>query len=188
VKFSAKFGKIMSRIGKLPIALPAKVSCTISGNKVIVEGPKGTIEKTFDSCVEITQENGVIQVAPRNNSRLAKAMHGTARSIINGMVNGVVNGYSKNLEISGVGFKADLKGDVLDLQLGYSHPVRQPVPAGVKVTMDGATKLKIEGVDKQVVGQLAASVKSYFPMEPYKGKGVRIVGEYVRRKEGKKTA
>jgi large subunit ribosomal protein L6 len=178
----------MSRIGKLPIAIPEKVACTIDGSTVTVTGPKGSITKSFDQNVSITTEAGKIVVKPTNSSRLAKAMHGTVRSILNGMVLGVVQGYTKNLEISGVGFKADLKGGLIDLQLGYSHPVRQEVPAGVKVTIEQGTKMKIEGIDKQVVGQLAASVKSYFPMEPYKGKGVRIVGEFVRRKEGKKTA
>lgn len=178
----------MSRIGKLPVELPEKVSCKIEGNTVFIEGPKGKLKKTFHQSVEITEEDGSIKVKPRENSRLAKAMYGTTRSIINGMVVGVVEGYSLELEIAGVGFKADLKGDVIDLALGYSHPIHHKIPEGVKVTIDGGTKVKIEGIDKQVVGQLAASIKQYFPMEPYKGKGVRLVGEYVRRKEGKKTA
>jgi len=178
----------MSRIGKLPVAIPEKVKCSIDGNTITIEGPKGSITKSFHHSVSIVEEDGSIKVAPLDNSRLAKAMYGTARSVINGMVNGVINGYTKDLEISGVGFKAEVKGDIIDLSLGYSHPVREKIPEGVKVTMDGNTKMKIHGIDKQVVGQLAASVKSYFPMEPYKGKGVRIVGEFVRRKEGKKTA
>ena len=176
----------MSRIGKLPIVIPEKVKCTIDGNTVTVEGPKGKITKSFHDSVEIVQNDGQIEVKPRNSSRLAKAMYGTTRSIINGMVIGVVDGYTKNLEISGVGFKADLKSDYIDLSLGYSHPIHHKIPEDVKVTIDGGTKIKIEGIDKQVVGQLAAACKQYYPMEPYKGKGVRIVGEYVRRKEGKK--
>ena len=178
----------MSRIGKLPIVIPEKVKCTIDGNTVTVEGPKGKITKSFNDSVEIAQNDGQIEVKPRNSSRIAKAMYGTARSIINGMVIGVVEGYTKNLEISGVGFKADLKSDYIDLALGYSHPIHHKIPENVTVTIDGGTKVKIEGIDKQVVGQLAAACKQYYPMEPYKGKGVRIVGEYVRRKEGKKTA
>lgn len=178
----------MSRIGKLPVAIPEKVSCKIDGNTVTIKGPKGELSKSFHSSVSISEHEGQIEVTPRDSSRLAKAMYGTARSILNGMVIGVVDGYSKQIEISGVGFKAEVKGDILDLSLGYSHPIHHKIPEGVAVTMDGNTKMKIEGIDKQVVGQLAASVKQYFPMEPYKGKGVRIVGEFVRRKEGKKTA
>ena len=178
----------MSRIGKLPVAIPEKVSCKIEGNTVTIKGPKGELTKSFHSSVSISENEGQIEVTPRDSSRLAKAMYGTARSILNGMVIGVVDGYSKQIEISGVGFKAEVKGDILDLSLGYSHPIHHKIPEGVAVTMDGNTKMKIEGIDKQVVGQLAASVKQYFPMEPYKGKGVRIVGEFVRSKEGKKTA
>jgi len=178
----------MSRIGKLPVVIPAKVKCSIDGNTITIEGPKGTLTKSFHSSVTIAENDGQIEVSTTENSRLAKAMYGTTRSIINGMVHGVVEGYTKDLEIAGVGFKAEVKGDIIDLSLGYSHPIRQKIPQGVSVTMDGNTKMKIQGIDKQVVGQLAASVKQYFPMEPYKGKGVRIVGEFVRRKEGKKTA
>jgi large subunit ribosomal protein L6 len=185
---SAKSGNNMSRIGKLPVAIPEKVTCKIEGNTITVEGPKGSLSKTFHPSVALAVNNGQVEVSPCENTRISKAMYGTARSIINGMVDGVVKGYTKNLEISGVGFKAEVKGDIIDLSLGYSHPVREKIPAGVKVTMEAPTKMKIEGIDKQVVGQLAASVKGYFPMEPYKGKGVRIVGEFVRRKEGKKTA
>jgi large subunit ribosomal protein L6 len=178
----------MSRIGKLPVIIPAKVNCTIDGNTVTVEGPRGKIVKSFHSSVEIVRNEEQLEVKPLNSSRIAKAMYGTARSILNGMVIGVVDGYTKNLEISGVGFKAEVKGNYLDLALGYSHPIHHEIPEGITVTLDGATKVKIEGVDKQVVGQLAAACKQYFPMEPYKGKGVRVVGEHVRRKEGKKTA
>jgi len=178
----------MSRIGKLPVEIPEKVKCTLDGNTVTVEGPKGKLEQTFHHSVTISEEEGTIKVQPADNSRLSRAMYGTARSIINGMVVGVTEGYTKELEIAGVGFKGDVKGDVIDLALGYSHPIRHKIPEGVKVTIEGGTKMKIEGIDKQVVGQLAASVKQYFPMEPYKGKGVRIVGEFVRRKEGKKSA
>ncbi len=178
----------MSRIGKLPVIIPEKVSAKIEGNTITIEGPKGTLTKSFHQSVEFAENDGQIEVKPRESSRLAKAMYGTARSIINGMVVGVTEGYTKSLEIAGVGFKAEIKGDILDLSLGYSHPIHHKIPEGITVTMDGNTKMKIEGIDKQVVGQLAAACKQYFPMEPYKGKGVRIVGEYVRRKEGKKTA
>lgn len=178
----------MSRIGKLPVDIPEKVKCNIDGNTVSVEGPKGKLEQTFHSSVEIVENEGKIEVKPRENSRIARAMYGTARSIINGMVVGVTEGYKKELEIAGVGFKGEVKGKIIDLSLGYSHPIHHPIPEGVTVKIDGGTKMTVEGIDKQVVGQLAAAVKQYFPMEPYKGKGVRIVGEYVRRKEGKKSA
>ncbi len=178
----------MSRIGKLPVAVPEKVKVTVNGSEVAVEGPKGKLSKTFESCVSIKVEDGNVIVSPLDDSRHANAMYGTARSIINGMVAGVQQPYSKKLEIEGVGFKAVLKGQILDLALGYSHAILYNVPAGITITIDGGTKLTVEGCDKQVVGQVAADIKGFKPVEPYKGKGVRIVGEYVRRKEGKKTA
>jgi large subunit ribosomal protein L6 len=178
----------MSRIGKLPVAVPDKVKVTVNGAEVAVEGPKGKLSKTFDSAVSIKVEDGNVVVAPKNETRHANAMYGTARSIINGMVAGVQQPYSKKLEIEGVGFKATLKGQDLDLALGYSHPILYKIPAGITVTVDGGTKLTVEGCDKHMVGQVAADIKGFKPVEPYKGKGVRIVGEYVRRKEGKKTA
>ena len=179
----------MSRIGKLPIEIDEKVSVKVSGQTVFVEGPKGKIEQSFDKAVSIELVDNTVVVKPASDSRLANALYGTVRSIINGMVIGVVSGYEKELEIQGVGFRADLKGtSQLDLALGYSHIIHYKIPEGVKVTVNGGTALKVEGVNKQMVGQVAASIRSFYPAEPYKGKGVRIKGEYVRRKEGKKTA
>jgi len=178
----------MSRIGKLPVAIPANVELTLKDNQVSVKGPKGSVIKEFNTSVDLKVEEGQLTVAPANNSKLAKAMHGTARSIINNMVKGVVDGFSKDLEIHGVGFRAALKGKILDLSLGYSHPIEHEIPEGITVTVAENTKIKVEGADKQLVGAVAASIKAYYPVEPYKGKGVRIVGEFVRRKEGKKTA
>jgi large subunit ribosomal protein L6 len=178
----------MSRIGKLPIAVPSQVKFELNGTAVKVSGPKGNLEKEFDRNVVIKFEGSTVSVEPANSSRLAKALHGTTRSIISNMVEGVANGFSKNLEINGVGFKAALTGSKLDLALGYSHPISYEVPAGITVTVTDNTKLKVEGADKHMVGQVAATIKSYYPVEPYKGKGVTIVGEYVRRKEGKKTS
>ena len=178
----------MSRIGKLPVAVPEKVKVTVNGSEVAVEGPKGKLAKTFEGCVEVKVDDGNVIVSPKDDSRHANAMYGTARSIINGMVAGVLEPYSKQLEIEGVGFKAVLNGQVLDLALGYSHQILYDVPAGITIKIEGGTKLTVEGCDKQMVGQVAADIKSFKPVEPYKGKGVRIVGEYVRRKEGKKTA
>lgn len=179
----------MSRIGKLPVAIPAKVTATIKGQTVSVEGPKGKLSKEFDRAVNLKIEDGQIVVTPLDGSRHAKSMWGTARSIIEGMIEGVVNNFKKELEIEGVGFKATLQGNILDLALGFSHDIKYPIPAGVTVTLDkGGTKIAVEGADKHMVGQVAADIRGYNPAEPYKGKGVRIVGQYVRRKEGKKTA
>lgn len=175
----------MSRIGKLPVAIPSGVKVDVSGTTVKVEGPKGKLEKTFHNAVSIAVEDGNIKLSPSDSTRFANAMYGTARSIVANMVQGVVEGYSKDLEISGVGFQANLRGEVLNLKLGYSHDINYNVPKGVTITMDGSTKLKVSGIDKHMVGQAAASIKKFAPAEPYKGKGVRIVGEHVIRKEGK---
>ncbi|WP_309399111.1 50S ribosomal protein L6 [Cerasicoccus maritimus] len=178
----------MSRIGKLPVPIADKVKVAVNGQTVSVDGPKGKLSRTFDSDVKITVNDSVVVVEPSNSSRQAKAMWGTARSIINGMIIGVTAPYKKQLEIEGVGFKANLQGNILDLALGYSHEIKYPIPAGVTVTVDkSGTKIDVEGADKQAVGQVAADIFGYYPVEPYKGKGVRIVGRYVRRKEGKKT-
>ena len=178
----------MSRIGKLPVPVLDKAKVTVDGSTVSVEGPKGKLEKTFDRSVNIELKDNEVIVTPADKSRHARAMFGTARSIINNMVIGVVDGYKKQLEIKGVGFRAALKGNLLDLSLGYSHPIEMTIPAGITVTVADNTKLTVEGADKQVVGEVTATIYSYFPAEPYKGKGVHIVGQYVRRKEGKKSA
>jgi large subunit ribosomal protein L6 len=179
----------MSRIGKQPVPIPDKVKVDIKGHTVSVEGPKGKVSKTFAPVVNISIANKIVTVSPtKDDSRFAKAMYGTVRSVIAGMVKGASEGYSKELEIQGVGFKANLKGSVLDLALGYSHPILMDIPAGIKLTVTDQTKLKVEGADKQLVGAVTAEIRSYYPPEPYKGKGVRIVGERVRRKEGKTVA
>jgi large subunit ribosomal protein L6 len=181
----------MSRIGRQPVPIPDKVKVEIKDTTVNVEGPKGKLTKTFSPVVSITIEDKKVKVNPNQESRFAKAMHGTARSIIAGMVKGVTVGYLKELEIQGVGFKANLKGSTLDLALGYSHPIEYAVPAGIKITVTEGTKLKVEGPDKQLVGSVTAEIRGFYPPEPYKGKGVRIVGEHaerVRRKEGKTVA
>lgn len=175
----------MSRVGKLPIAVPAKVKVDVQQTTVTVEGPKGKLEKTFSPHVKIEVGEEGVQVNPANSGRMARALHGTTRTIINNMVLGVTEGFSKNLEINGVGFRAALKGSLLDLALGYSHPIHYQVPEGITITVTDNTKLKVEGIDKQAVGAAAADIRSYYPPEPYKGKGVTIVGEKVRRKEGK---
>lgn len=179
----------MSRIGKQPVPIPDKVKVDIKDHTVHVEGPKGKVTKTFAPVVKISVADKKVIVTPTaDTSRFAKAMYGTARSVIAGMVKGVSVGYAKELEIQGVGFKANLKGKQLDLALGYSHPILMDIPDGIKVTVTDQTKLKVEGADKQLVGAVTAEIRSYYPPEPYKGKGVRIVGERVRRKEGKTVA
>jgi large subunit ribosomal protein L6 len=178
----------MSRIGKLPIIIPDAVTVTVVGQAVTVSGVAGKIAQSFGDGVDIKCDGRVIEVFPRGDSRQAKAMHGTVRSIISNMVQGVQKPYAKNLEIQGVGFKATLRGQALDLALGYSHPLLYPLPEGVKVTVKDGTAIHIEGADKFLVGQVAADIRHFYPVEPYKGKGVRIVGEAVRRKEGKKSA
>jgi large subunit ribosomal protein L6 len=179
----------MSRIGKQPVSIPDKVKVTITGDTVLVEGPKGKVSKAFAPVVKVNVADKKVTVTPtEDQSRFAKAMYGTVRSIIAGMVKGVTDGYSKDLEIQGVGFKANLKGKQLDLALGYSHPILMDIPDGIKITVTDQTKLKVEGADKQLVGAITAEIRGYYPPEPYKGKGVRIVGERVRRKEGKTVA
>ena len=178
----------MSRIGKQPVQIPDKIKVDVKGTTVSVEGPKGKVSKTFANVVKIEKKDNKIVVSPTEETRFSRAMFGTARSVIAGMIKGVSVGYAKDLEIQGVGFKANLKGSTLDLALGYSHPIAMEIPAGIKVTVTDQTKVKVEGADKQLVGAVTAEIRSYYPPEPYKGKGVRIVGERVRRKEGKTVA
>ena len=178
----------MSRIGKLPVPVPEKVEVSVSKGLVLVSGPKGKLSQHFDASVTVEVTDSEVIVSPNGESRQARAMHGTTRSIVANMVQGVTEGYSKDLEINGVGFKAIMKGNILDLDLGYSHPIEYSIPEGIQVTVVENVRIKVAGADKQLVGEVAAKIKRYYPVEPYKGKGVRIIGEYVRRKEGKKTA
>lgn len=178
----------MSRVGKIPVIIPDKVKVEVKGHTVSIEGPKGKVSKTFAPVVSIVVADKKVTVAALDESRFSRAMFGTVRSVIAGMVKGVSEGFVKDLEIQGVGFKANLKGKQLDLALGYSHPILFDIPEGIKITVADQTKVKIEGADKQLVGAVTAEIRSYYPPEPYKGKGVRIVGERVRRKEGKTVA
>lgn len=178
----------MSRIGKLPVDIPSGVSVAIESNTIIVKGPKGELSQKISPLVNVSVEEKSISVSQIEESRQSKAIYGTTRSLIANMVKGVTENFSKNLLIEGVGFRATVKGNIIDLELGYSHPIEHPIPQGVTATVSDNVKILVEGPDKQKVGQLAAEIKSYYPVEPYKGKGVRIVGEYVRRKEGKKSA
>lgn len=176
----------MSRIGRLSITLPEKVSLNADASgHVVVEGPKGKLEYDVPKGVNLSQEDGVIQVTRASENRQLKAMHGTVRALVSNMIQGVSAGFVKQLEIQGVGYRAAVKGKDLDLQLGYSHPLLHPIPDGLAVTVTNNTEITIEGIDKQMVGQFAAEVRSYRRPEPYKGKGIRYKGEKVRRKAGK---
>ena len=175
----------MSRVGLKPIQLPDKVAVKLDGTKVLVEGPKGKLDFTLPEGISLRTEDNNVVVARATETRQLKALHGTARSLINNMIIGVSKGFEKNLEIQGVGLRAAVKGKDLDLSLGRSHPLLHPIPSGLTVTVNDNTKIKVEGIDKQLVGQFAAEVRGYYPPEPYKGKGVRYSDEHVRRKEGK---
>jgi large subunit ribosomal protein L6 len=175
----------MSRIGKLPVAVPPKVKVEIKGQKVFVEGPKGKLDFELPRRTSAKVDGGNVLVSREGEDAEAKALHGLSRAIVNNMVKGVSDGFVKKLEIQGVGFKAVVQGKNVNLVLGYSHPINYPIPDQITVTVLENTKLTIEGPSKQLVGQVAAELRSYYPPEPYKGKGVRYSDEKVTRKEGK---
>jgi large subunit ribosomal protein L6 len=175
----------MSRVGLKPISLPEKVAIKLDGRTVVVEGPKGKLDFPLPEGISLSTSEGTVVVSRATEQRQHKALHGTARSLVQNMILGVSTGFVKDLEIIGVGLRAAVKGSDLDLSLGRSHPLLHPIPSGLSVTVVENTKIKVEGIDKQLVGQFAAEVRGFYPPEPYKGKGVRYVGEKVRRKEGK---
>ena len=175
----------MSRIGKQPIAIPPKVKVEVKGQKVLVEGPKGKLDWELPRRTSLKVEGGKVTVSREGDDSQARALHGLSRALVNNMVRGVSEGFSKKLEIQGVGFKAAVQGKAINLSLGYSHPVVYNIPDQIKVTVEENTKVTIEGPDRQVVGQVAAEIRSFYPPEPYKGKGVRYSDERVLRKEGK---
>ena len=176
----------MSRVGKQLITVPAKVAVKIGADRsVLVEGPKGKLNWTLPAGIEVKVEGTTVTVTRQDEERRTRAMHGTSQRLISNMIKGVSDGYRKDLEIHGVGFRASVKGTNLDLSLGQSHPRLHPIPAGLKVTVAENTKIAVEGIDKHLVGQFAADVRSYYPPEPYKAKGVRYAGEHIRRKAGK---
>ncbi|MBV8813794.1 MAG: 50S ribosomal protein L6 [Verrucomicrobia bacterium] len=176
----------MSRIGNKSVRLPekVKVGCT-EGGAVTVEGPKGKLEWTLPRQIKLRVEENEVSLAREDESRSVKALHGLSRSLINNMVTGVSQGFQKSLEIQGVGFRAQVQGSKLNLSLGFSHPVVFQIPDGIKVTVQENTKILVEGIDRQKVGQVAADIRAYYPPEPYKGKGIRYSDEQVLRKEGK---
>jgi large subunit ribosomal protein L6 len=176
----------MSRIGNKAIEIPDKVKVNIGNDgAVAVEGPKGKLNWKLPRDISAKIDNNRVMVARSAETRSVKALHGLSRSLVQNMVQGVSEGFSKQLEIEGVGFKAALQGSTLNLSLGFSHPILFQIPKDIKITVTDATKINIQGVDKKMVGQVAADIRRFYPPEPYKGKGVRYAGEQIRRKEGK---
>jgi len=175
----------MSRIGKNPIPIPSGVTVKVDGNTSVVKGPKGEHKQHIPDGLTFDQKDGQLTVSRPNDTKSIRAKHGLVRALIANQVHGVTEGFEKKLEIIGVGYRAAVKGKVLDLQLQFSHPVNYPIPADITITCTDATHITVAGVDKQRVGQVAAEIRSYRKPEPYKGKGIRYVGEYVVRKAGK---
>ncbi|MCF3629404.1 50S ribosomal protein L6 [Thalassospiraceae bacterium LMO-SO8] len=176
----------MSRIGKNPVLVPDGVTVEIDGMTVKAKGKLGELSETLVDDVVVTMEDNLIKFAPANDTQRARQMWGMSRTKVNNLVEGVSQGFKKQLDISGVGYRAAMQGNKLVLQLGFSHDVEYPVPAGIKIACPEQTQIVIEGIDKQLVGQVAAEIRAYRPPEPYKGKGVRYAGEFILRKEGKK--
>jgi len=175
----------MSRIGRLPIAIPATVDVTIDGRNVTVSGPKGTLSRSLHPDITVSREDGTLVVTRPTEQKTHKQLHGLTRTLVSNMVVGVTDGYRKGLEITGVGYRAALSGRKLTLNLGYSHPIEIDPPEGISFELENPTRLAVVGIDKELVGQIAARVRSTRKPEPYKGKGVRYAGEQIRRKAGK---
>jgi large subunit ribosomal protein L6 len=175
----------MSRIGKQPIAIPAKVKVEVKGQKVHVEGPKGKLDWELPKRTSLKVEGSTILVSRQSEDAQSRALHGLSRALVNNMVKGVSDGFTRKLEINGVGFKAAVAGKTISLSLGYSHPINYDIPEQIKITVEENTKITIEGPDKQLVGKVASELRAYYPPEPYKGKGVKYSDEKIVRKEGK---
>jgi large subunit ribosomal protein L6 len=178
----------MSRIGRKPIPVPQGVTATVDGHTVVVKGPKGTLTRTFHRDMRIALDDGRLVVSRPSDGREHRALHGLSRALLANMVEGVTQGYRKQLELHGVGYKAEAQAKGVKLVVGLSHPVQFPAPAGVQISVENNTLVKIEGIDKELVGQVAAEIRKVRPPEPYKGKGIRYQGEHVRRKAGKAGA
>ena len=176
----------MSRIGKKPVAVPAGITANVAGQTVKVKGPKGALEVVLHDDVSVKLESGRIKIDPRNDTKRARAQWGTSRTLVANLIAGVTKGFEQKLEINGVGYRAAVQGKNLQLALGYSHDVVYPIPEGIQIAVPKPTEITITGSDIQRVGQVAAEIRSYRPPEPYKGKGVKYVGEFIFRKEGKK--
>ncbi len=176
----------MSRVGKHPVEIPGGVEVAIADNVLTAKGSKGTLSVPLNEAVTVTQEDGRIVVAPRDDSQRSRTMWGTVRSLINNAVIGASQGFSVRMEINGVGYRAAVQGKTLNLQLGYSHDINYPIPDGISITCERPTAIEVSGADKRQVGQVASEIRAYRPPEPYKGKGIKYEGEYIARKEGKK--
>jgi large subunit ribosomal protein L6 len=175
----------MSRIGKLPIPVPANVDVTIDGQQISVKGPKGTLAHTIAEPITVEREDGILAIKRPDDERRNRALHGLTRSLVNNLVVGVTDGYEKKLEIHGVGYRVQLKGSELEFSLGFSHPVKVTPPEGITFVVEAPTRFSVQGIDKQRVGEVAANIRKLRKPDPYKGKGVRYAGEKIRRKVGK---
>jgi large subunit ribosomal protein L6 len=175
----------MSRIGKLPVTLPKGVDVKVNGQEVSVKGPKGELRRTFHPLVKVDRADGTLTVVRANETQQAKAIHGLSRSLLSNMVTGVATGYVRDLEISGTGYRATLAGKKLQLALGFSHPIEIDPPAGISFALETPQKVRVAGADKEVVGEIAAKIRALRVPDPYKAKGVKYAGEYIRRKAGK---
>ena len=176
----------MSRVANNPVAIPGGVQVTMSGQSISVKGPKGDLSHQVNDAVEVTQQDNILTFSAREGAENANALAGTTRALLNNMVNGVHTGFEKKLQLVGVGYRAQAQGKVLNLTLGFSHPVEYQVPEGITIETPSQTEILVKGVDKQQVGQVAANIRAYRPPEPYKGKGVRYADEIIVRKEAKK--
>ncbi|PSJ41146.1 50S ribosomal protein L6 [Zobellella taiwanensis] len=176
----------MSRVAKAPIEIPAGVEVALNGQEITIKGSKGTLNRTLNAAVEISQEDNLLKFAPRENVANANAQAGTARALVNNMVIGVTQGFERKLQLVGVGYRAQMKGNAIALSLGFSHPVEHALPEGVSAECPSQTEIVLKSADKQLIGQVAANIRAYRKPEPYKGKGVRYFGEQVRSKEAKK--
>ncbi|MBV8791878.1 MAG: 50S ribosomal protein L6 [Pseudolabrys sp.] len=176
----------MSRIGKKPVAIPTGVTANVEGQTVKVKGPKGALSIVVPDDVTVKMDKGSIALDPKNETKRARSQWGTVRTLVANLMTGVTKGFEENLEINGVGYRAAVQGKTLNLQLGFSHDVNYPIPEGITIAASKPTEIKITGSDKQKVGQVAAEIRAFRGPEPYKGKGVKYVGEYIFRKEGKK--
>ena len=175
----------MSRIGKMPVTLPKGVEVKINGQDVEVKGPKGKLARTFHPLVEITQESDGLKVAPREATQEGRSLWGLSRSLLNNMVVGVSDGFSKVLEVNGVGYRAEVAGSTLKMALGFSHPVEFALPEGISAQVEKNTVITVSGIDRELLGQTCATIRGFRPPEPYKGKGIKYANEFIRRKAGK---
>ena len=176
----------MSRIGNKVVTVPSGVTANVEGQTVKVKGPKGALQQVLHDDVVVKLDKGVIKLDPRNDTKRARSMWGTSRTLVANLLAGVTKGFEEKLEINGVGYRAAIQGKSLNLQLGFSHDVNYPIPEGITITAPKPTEIVVTGIDKQKVGQVAAEIRGFRPPEPYKGKGVKYAGEYIFRKEGKK--